>query len=51
MTTFRAGFDSECDECGCMILEGDEVGWNDGVVVHEECMSEEEIEFKMWWDG
>lgn len=32
--TFDARFDSECDECGCEIYEGDEVGWLDGTVVH-----------------
>jgi hypothetical protein len=40
--TFSARFDSECDECGCDIWEGDEVGWRDGSVVHEDCMEDGE---------
>lgn len=38
---FTARFDSECDESGTTIFEGDEVGWKDGSVVHEECMEDD----------
>jgi hypothetical protein len=39
--TFSARFDSECGECFCDIYAGDEVGWRDDSVVHEECMEDE----------
>jgi hypothetical protein len=39
--TFSARFDSECDHCCHDIYEGDEAGWRDGVVVHEECLEDD----------
>lgn len=38
--TFSARFDSECNGCYSAIFEGDEVGWLDGEVVCETCVTE-----------
>lgn len=36
--TFPAAFDSDCNECGGSIYEGDYICYNtDDLIVHEEC--------------
>ena len=40
--TFSARFDSECNGCYGAIFEGDEVGYLDGEVVCETCLTEAE---------
>ena len=40
--TFTARFDSECGHCFGTIFEGDEVGWRDDEVVHDQCMEEDD---------
>jgi formylmethanofuran dehydrogenase subunit E len=34
---FTARYDSDCNDCGGMILEGDDAGWVDDEVVCSSC--------------
>lgn len=39
--TFLAAYDGECGRCGGEISEGDEVCYQDDVLIHDECRDED----------